>query len=806
MAEKLGTLEIDIKIDWQKVNRSLSRVSKSVSKVSNSMGKSIRKALGGLASVASTVTGKVLSIFSRAFSKIAQIVKRSMLIAGAALTTYLVISTKMAIDVEEMQSLFSVSFKEMEGSVRSWSDEYSKRIKTNKFDTENMITTFFNMTKSVGLARDEAIDISKKFVALSNDMKSVFNLKGDIAFNKLTAAISGESEPLKRLGIIVNETAVKNELLASGVRKVKGAFTEAQKITARYNIVVKAMGDRMGDMERTLTSTANRIRILKDEFKQQAIINGTLIKNSKVFAIVLGLVEKQARKLQVLFAGKLQKTLDALDAYFSKPETIKKWNKAFSNIKVVASAIYAQLVKLLIKVVEFTQSEEFLVTLHKAWAKLKELWKALPGILTTVKNVVMDIVQGFKEWFDIGTEKELKGAGNAAFRLIDILWALNNVVSAVWKGLTVLNGWIFAVTDTISDWISVLTGSTEATNTLVKDIIRAVTVVIELSGVVWLLRNAFTVFITVVTKTGKGILWLTKLLRFVPAIMMKVWETVQLLAQGIKMIGELISFVFMGIVTALGLVTTASAGVVTALAAITAVVSFLAVKWQLFLVQGLLKSLGIFDDVNHVIDTTITGIMRLIGLIPGMRKLTNLLGITSDTSKTDARMADIEAGRGSEKNPTTPKLLSGGPKITEEQFANFDNFDPTDMFKDLIPPVAIPKVVAPEKGPGKGVFEDIFATMKRGPLKTIAPDQMEGTMDAIKKNPSLKGMLSGVNMQAAVADYFRANPNIGMPQSNTVDSGVSEGNKLIADKIDKLMLVMAGLPQKEKLVSNNYSS
>ena len=220
-------------------------------------------------------------------------------------------SIKTAMDAIESENLFAESMKGMAGAARKWSEKLRDQLGLNSFETRKTAGTFNVMMKSMGLSEQAAYGMAKGLTKLGYDMASFYNLKSDEAFLKLQSAISGEVEPLKRLGIIVNETTIKTWALNSGLIKQGETMTEAQKVTARYNVIMEQTVDAQGDLERTLDSPTNKIRILQSRIKELAIEMG--MKLLPVFERILAHVEKgikwfsglsdSTKELIIKFAG-----------------------------------------------------------------------------------------------------------------------------------------------------------------------------------------------------------------------------------------------------------------------------------------------------------------------------------------------------------------------------------------------------------------------------------------------------------------------------------------------------------------------
>jgi len=111
-------------------------------------------------------------------------------------------------------------------------------------------------------------------VQLANDMASFYNLDTEEAFTKLRAGITGETEPLKRLGILVDEQTVAQYALKSGISKTGKALTQQQKLQARYGAIMEQTAKAQGDLARTMDSPVNQLRRLNAEFDLAKIALG----------------------------------------------------------------------------------------------------------------------------------------------------------------------------------------------------------------------------------------------------------------------------------------------------------------------------------------------------------------------------------------------------------------------------------------------------------------------------------------------------------------------------------------------------
>ena len=177
-------------------------------------------------------------------------------------------SIQMGMDAIESDSLFEVSLGNMADSVREWSDEIANTLGLNAVSMRKNTGVIYNMTTSMGVAGDNALKMSKGISLLTEDMASFYNLNSTEAFNKLRAGLTGETEPLKALGILVDENTIKQVAYSEGIATVGSELTQQQKVLARYVAILKQTGNAQGDLARTIDSPANQLRILKNQVTQ----------------------------------------------------------------------------------------------------------------------------------------------------------------------------------------------------------------------------------------------------------------------------------------------------------------------------------------------------------------------------------------------------------------------------------------------------------------------------------------------------------------------------------------------------------
>lgn len=195
-------------------------------------------------------------------------------VAALGLGKLLKSSISEAMDAIESDSLFETSLGKFSQNAREWSESLSDALGLNAVELRKNVGVLYTMTSSMGLAGDTAYDLSRGIVQLSQDMASFYNLDSETAFTKLRSGLTGETEPLKQLGILVDEATVKQYAYSKGIAKEGEELTNQQKILGRYAAIMAQTATAQGDLARTIDSPANQLRILQNEIDKAKLEMG----------------------------------------------------------------------------------------------------------------------------------------------------------------------------------------------------------------------------------------------------------------------------------------------------------------------------------------------------------------------------------------------------------------------------------------------------------------------------------------------------------------------------------------------------
>lgn len=231
-------------------------------------------------------------------------------------------AVELGSDLAEVQNVVDTTFgKKGSKIINDFSKNAIKQFGLSELSAKQFSSTMGAMLKSMGGFDDtEIIEMSTALAGLAGDMASFYNLDVQEAFDKLRSGISGETEPLKQLGINLSVANLEAFALAQGITKSYDKMTEQEKALLRYNYLLSATADAQGDFAKTSDSWANQTRILTEEFNSlkgtlgQGLINvlNPLVTsiNSSLMPVLHGLADEFVQLTETFDWGELFADVD----------------------------------------------------------------------------------------------------------------------------------------------------------------------------------------------------------------------------------------------------------------------------------------------------------------------------------------------------------------------------------------------------------------------------------------------------------------------------------------------------------------
>ena len=199
------------------------------------------------------------------------------LVSLKAIATYLGNAAEKFNSYYEAANLFGVSMKGLTGEANTFINKMETLLGIDPTEAMNNMATIQGLTTSFGMASDKAYVLSKNLTQLGYDLASLKNIPVAESFTKIQAAISGELEPIRRLGVDLSQARLQQELLNLGYSQSVSSLSQADKAVLRYIAIMKQTTDAQGDFARTLSSPANMIRILQAQLNSLARSVGSLL-------------------------------------------------------------------------------------------------------------------------------------------------------------------------------------------------------------------------------------------------------------------------------------------------------------------------------------------------------------------------------------------------------------------------------------------------------------------------------------------------------------------------------------------------
>lgn len=217
----------------------------------------INKAQGGFAKFSRT-----MDIASASFIKTGKDLTRNVTLPLAGLAIAANKSITDASNLAEAQSKVNAVFKTQAKDVLAWSKTMSGSFGVSTRAAAEAAGTYGNLFQAFGIGEKESAKMSKKLVELAADMASFNNVPIDEALTALRSGLSGETEPLKRFGVALNDVRLRQEAAALGLGTYTGMLPVAVKAQAAYALILRDTALQQGDVARTAGGLANQKKFL----------------------------------------------------------------------------------------------------------------------------------------------------------------------------------------------------------------------------------------------------------------------------------------------------------------------------------------------------------------------------------------------------------------------------------------------------------------------------------------------------------------------------------------------------------------
>lgn len=397
----------------------------------------------------------------------------------------------------ENLNLFTVTMGEAADEAYRFAEEVNNALGIDISDWIRNQGVFKQIVSGFGVVTEKANLMSKNLTQVGYDISSFFNINIDEAMRKVQSGISGELEPLRRLGYALDAATLQQIAYDNGIQQNINTMTQAQKSQLRYVAILKQSANVMGDMARTVTTPANSMRILNQQITQFQravgnIVSVLAVKLIPYIQVAIRLLTDLANYLADLWGFELPEidysgmedgitglSDDADEATEAVDNTVKAVQRlaGFDEINVLKSAkedaddtvdSLTNNFDLGIDLPEYDflqgvenateelyqKAKKWLKEIYEWWKKHKEIIKIVAGLLTAlwVTNKITPFVSAIKNLFGaLKSIANLSGFGAATGFIGTLKSVLTGGVFGVSSGLFSFDFFKNLVTGTL-DW------------------------------------------------------------------------------------------------------------------------------------------------------------------------------------------------------------------------------------------------------------------------------------------------------------------------------------------------------------------
>lgn len=367
MATSVGNAYIDLDVNTDKLNKSVDRAGKGMVGAFKKVGVIAAAAFGGAAVVAGIKT-----------------------------------TITAASDLNESVSKTGVIFGKASADITKFAETTAQKFGISKVAALDAASTFATFGKAAGLTGKDLTGFSTQLVSLSSDLASFYNTSPEDAIQAIGAALRGESEPIRRYGVLINDATLKQEALRQGlIKTTKGALTPQQKVLAAQAVILKQTTDAQGDFARTADGAANQQRILAAQVENaKAKIGQGLL---PIMTTALPLITKLMERLTPAIA-EVATSIGNFVTNAIKSEEVQQF---FSDLGTIARAAF-EAVKTAVQV-----ALPFMTAFAAAFGVIARAVAALASNAGVLRGVITGLIAAFAVSKVLAFSKAMQGAAVA---------------------------------------------------------------------------------------------------------------------------------------------------------------------------------------------------------------------------------------------------------------------------------------------------------------------------------------------------------------------------------------------------------
>ena len=242
-----GRVEFDIVANTKQVQQSLNQTTQMIEQSGKKWERSVNES-----------SENIGNALNRAFD--INRIKDYAIKAGQAIAQFAGDAIQSASALREVQNVVDVTFGANANQIETWAKKARSQFGLTETQAKQFTSTLGAMAKSAGITGPEIVTMSTDLAGLAADMASFYNMDFETAFQKIRSGISGETEPLKQLGVNMSVANLQAYAMTQGITKAFDKMSQSEQVMLRYQYLMQATADAQGDFARTSDGFANAQR------------------------------------------------------------------------------------------------------------------------------------------------------------------------------------------------------------------------------------------------------------------------------------------------------------------------------------------------------------------------------------------------------------------------------------------------------------------------------------------------------------------------------------------------------------------
>ena len=275
-----------------------------------------------------------------------KVVGAGLAVGGGAAGGLGVKFVKLAGDAGEVSSKFKVVFGREVPALNKEIRKFSEATGASRFEMRQQVADMGALLSPMLKNRAATADMSVAVTELASDLGSFNNVPTPEALEALRAGIVGEYEPMRRFGVVLSEARVQQEAFRITGKKTAEQLTNAEKVQARFNLIMRDTKQAQGDATRTSGSFANQLKRLKNQARDTATDLGKKLLPAATSLLRFGnrfLAAKGFQaKMKVAWVG-IGKARDALRQKLGELVSRIDWDAVWARARRITEGLQAQL-------------------------------------------------------------------------------------------------------------------------------------------------------------------------------------------------------------------------------------------------------------------------------------------------------------------------------------------------------------------------------------------------------------------------------------------------------------------------------